>query len=106
MKMKQVKLSLTEDQIMYVNQKVLLDKSNFSTATRNLLQERIDMGEKYKEMKQNIELLEKIFSLEIYLKELLQQMYSDMDLEGGTNQKQCKALKKINDKRYKDPFNE
>ena len=37
---------------------------------------------------------------------MIEQMYSDMDLEGGTNPKKCKALKKFNSNRYKDVFNE
>ncbi len=106
MKMKQVKVSFTEDQITYVNHRALVDQSNFSSASRILLQERIEMGENYDEMRKNIELLERIFSLLIYLKDMIQQMYSDMDLEGGTNPKKNKALKKFNDKRYKDDFNE
>ena len=106
MKMKQVKVSFTENQIMYINHRALSDKSNFSSASRILLQERIDMGEKYDEMRRNVELLERIFSLLVYLKDMVQQMYSDMDLEGGTNPKKNKALKKFNDKRYRDDFNE
>lgn len=106
MKMKQVKVSFTDNQIAYVNKRALIDHSNFSSASRILLQERIDMGEKYDEMKKNIALLEKTFSLLVFVKEMIEQMYSDMDLEGGTNPKKCKALKKFNNNRYKDVFNE
>ena len=104
--MKQRKVSYTDEQEMYINQKALMENISFSHASRKLIKERIEMGEHYNEMVKNTTLIERLYSLLVYVKEMIEQMYSDMDLEGGTNPKKSKALKKFNDKRYKDNFNE
>ena len=50
--------------------------------------------------------IKEIFSQNLYIIALLEQFYSDMEVDGGTNPKKCKALKMFWEKKYKDPFNE
>jgi len=81
-----------------------LRKIKYSVAVTEL----IEYGFKYlkdkNELYKNNMLLEKIFSKEIYIKNLLEQLYSDLEIDNHTNPNENKTLNQFRNKQYKDSY--
>jgi len=54
----------------------------------------------------NINLLNKILSKTIYTRDLLEQLYSDLEIDNHTNPNNNKSLNQFKSKKNKDYFNE
>ena len=64
------------------------------------------MKDTNKKLDLNNSLLENIFSKQIYIRDFLEQFYSDMEIEKLSNPKNNKALQKYKLEKYKDKFND
>ena len=68
---------------------------NFSQSARKLIEIGFSTTEENQMLKQNTILLEKIFSRQLYLRDLIEQFYSDMEIEKLSNPRNNKALQKF-----------
>ena len=68
---------------------------NFSQSARKLIEIGLSATEENQMLKRNNALLEKIFSRQLYLRDLIEQFYSDMEIEKLSNPRNNKALQKF-----------
>lgn len=78
----------------------------YSQGVVQLIMQAIDNIEIKKKLDLNNSLLDKIYSRSLYTKELIEQFYSDMEIEKLTNPKNNKALQKFMLNKYKDEIND
>lgn len=78
----------------------------YSQGVVQLIMQAIDNIEIKKKLDLNNSLLDKIYSRSLYTKELIEQFYSDMEIEKLTNPKNNKALQKFMLDKYKDKMND
>lgn len=78
----------------------------YSQGVVQLIMQAIDNIEIKKKLDLNNSLLDKIYSRGLYTKELIEQFYSDMEIEKLTNPKNNKALQKFMLDKYKDEMND
>lgn len=78
----------------------------YSQGVVQLIMQAIDNIEIKKKLDLNNSLLDKIYSRSLYIKELIEQFYSDMEIEKLTNPKSNKALQKFMLDKYKDKMND
>jgi len=57
-----------------------------------------------KNIDQNNMLLDRIYNKEIYIKKLLEQLYSDLEIDNHTNPNNNKSLNQFKNKQYKDSY--
>ena len=68
---------------------------NFCQSIRTLIEIGLNSSEENILLKQNSVLLEKIFSRQLYLRDLIEQFYYDMEIEKLSNPRNNKALQKF-----------
>lgn len=78
----------------------------YSQGVVQLIMQAIDNIEIKKKLDLNNSLLDKIYSRGLYTKELIEQFYSDMEIEKLTNPKNNKSLQKFMLDKYKDEMND
>ena len=79
---------------------------NFSQSIRTLIEIGLNSSEENILLKQNSVLLEKIFSRQLYLRDLIEQFYSDMEIEKLSNPRNNKALQKFKTNKDKLKYDE
>ena len=104
--MVKTRVSLTEDIDQKVTEYMLIHKIKYSQAIRTLVELGIESLKNSAEIIDLYNKIKEIFSQNLYIIALLEQFYSDMEVDGGTNPKDSEALKMFWAKRVKDPFNE
>ena len=104
--MVKTRVSLTEDIDQKVTEYMLIHKIKYSQAIRTLVELGIESLKNSAEIIDLYNKIKEIFSQNLYIIALLEQFYSDMEVDGGTNPKESEALKMFWAKRIKDPFNE
>ena len=90
-----------------INEFMQLNKmKNYSQSITKL----IEIGfESFKKKNTVLDIYQKLDHIDLqnrYIVKLIEQFYSDMEVDGGTNPKESEALKMFWAKRIKDPFNE
>lgn len=100
------KISLTEDIDQKVCEYRLINDLNYSQAIRKLVELGVESLNNQSKIVDIYKEIKAINSKLIYLNALLEQFYSDMEVDGGTNPKNNPALKTFWSRRLKDPFNE
>ena len=68
---------------------------NPSEALRRIVNSRYASSEEMKQLKENNILLERMFSKLMYIRDLLEQFYSDMEIDKLSNPKNSKSLQKF-----------
>ena len=100
------KVSLTESVDQKVNEYRLINGFNYSQAIRRL----VELGvESVSNKEKIIDIYKKLDDIDLqtkYLRKLIEQFYSDMEVDGGTDPKNWTALKIFWSKRMRDPFND
>ncbi len=99
-------ISLPNDVVEKINDYLIKKNMKFSPALADLVRLGSDT---YKYNNTSVDILKKLDELDLqirYLKKMLEQFYSDMEVDGGTDPKKCEALKLFWSKRIKDPFND
>ena len=104
--MVKTRVSLTEDIDQKVTEYMLIHKIKYSQAIRTLVELGIESLKNSAEIIDLYNKIKEIFSQNLYIIALLEQFYSDMEVDGGTNPKESEALRLFWAKRIKDPFNE
>ena len=79
---------------------------NFSQSVRKLLEIGLNSSDTNILLKQNTVLLEKIFSRQLYIRDLMEQFYSDMEIEKLSNPRSNKALQKFKTNKDKLKYDE
>ncbi len=100
------KVSLTEEIDQKVNEYKLINDLNYSQAIRKLVELGVESLNNQSKIIDIYKEIKAINSKLIYLNALIEQFYSDMEVDGGTNPKTNQALKLFWSKRLKDPFND
>ena len=78
----------------------------YSQAIRNLVELGLNSFEANNQIVLNNTLLSKILSKSIYTIELIEKMYSDLEITNNSNPKNNKVLQDFKSKRYKDTFDD
>lgn len=99
-------ISLTDEIDQKIRQYCKNNNLNYSQGIRYLIELGLDTKDTNKKIDLNNSLLENIFSKQIYIRDLLEQFYSDMEIETSTNPKNNRALQKFKLEKYKDKFND
>lgn len=99
-------ISLSNDIDSRIREFCKINNFNYSQGIRRLIEFGLDNNEATKKLEMNNSLLENIFSKQIYLRDLIEQFYSDMEIEKLSNPKNNKALQKFKLENYKDKFND
>lgn len=99
-------ISLTDEIDQKVREYCKNDNLNYSQGIRKLIETGLNTKDTNKKLDLNNSLLENIFSKQIYIRDLVEQFYSDMEIEKSTNPKNNKALQKFKLDKYKDKFND
>lgn len=73
----------------------------YSHAIRVLIENGLNNYDLMKKLDINNSLMEKIFSRQIYIRDLLEQLYTDMEIENHLNPNKNKALQQLKKERYK-----
>lgn len=100
MKDKHVKLS--SELIYQVEEYMKKNDLNFSQAIRTILEVGLNNINLTKSLNLNNSLLDKIYSRQAYTVELIEQFYTDMEIEKVLNPNNNKALQKFKSSRNKD----
>ena len=79
---------------------------SFSEAVRELVKIGLTTSSERKILSENNMLLEKIFSRQIYVRDLLEQLYSDMGIPKLSNPRECKPLQKFKTNEDKIKYDE
>ena len=84
------------------------DKNNLfiSQSIRKLIENGLDNIEMKKQLEIYNSLMNKIFSRQLYIRDLLEQFYTDMEIEKLLNPKNNKALQQFKLEKQKDKFND
>ena len=93
-------ISLTDEIDQKVREYCKNNNLNYSQGIRKLIETGLDTKDT------NNSLLENIFSKQIYIRDFLEQFYSDMEIEKLSNPKNNKALQKYKLEKYRDKFND
>ena len=104
--MTKVCISLPDKLISKINEYKSDNDLNFSQATAELSKRGIESLKNNNEVIDFYSKIKDIHSSLIYLIALIEQFYSDMEIDGGTNPKKCDGLKMFWSKRLKDSFND
>ena len=81
-----------------------LRKIKYSVAVTELIEYGFKFLQERKELDHNTMLLEKILNKEIYIKNLLEQFYSDLEIDNHTNPNNNKSLNDFKRRQYKDNY--
>ena len=79
---------------------------NYSQAVRKLIEQGLNHIDTNKKIDLNNSLMERIYSRQIYIRDLLEQFYADMEIEKSLNPNNNKALQKFKTERNKDKYND
>ena len=79
---------------------------NFSKAVRYLITKGLSSINEELLLSKQKDLLEKIYSKQVYLRDLLEQLYSDMEIDKLSNPKDNKALQKFKSNKDKVKYDE
>ena len=79
---------------------------NKSDGARHLIELGLYNLEMNQKLELNSELLSKIYSKELYIIDLLEKLYSDLEITNDSNPKENKILQEFKINRYKDKFND
>ena len=99
-------ISLTDEIDQKVRKYCKNNNLNYSQGIRKLIETGLDTKDTNKKLDLNNSLLENIFSKQIYIRDFLEQFYSDMEIEKLSNPKNNKALQKYKLEKYRDEFND
>ncbi|HAB67009.1 hypothetical protein [uncultured Clostridium sp.] len=99
-------ISLTDEIDQKVREYCKNNNLNYSQGIRKLIETGLDTKDTNKKLDLNNSLLENIFSKQIYIRDFLEQFYSDMEIEKLSNPKNNKALQKYKLEKYRDKFND
>ena len=104
--MKEGHAYLTKDITIKVNEYSKKTGLNFSQSARRLIEIGLNSTDENQILKENNVLLEKIFSRQIYIRDLIEQFYSDMEIEKLSNPRNNKALQKFKTNKDKIKYDE
>ena len=79
---------------------------NKSDAVRHLIELALYNSEMEKKLDLNSEFLSKMYSKDLYIIDLLEKLYSDLEITNNSNPKDNKVLQEFKMNRYKDHFND
>ena len=99
-------ISLTNELDKRIRDYCSANDLKYSQAVRKLLEQGLNNIDTNKKLDLNNSLLEKIYSRQIYIRDLLEQFYTDMEIDKVLNPNNNKALQKIKSERYKDKYND
>lgn len=77
----------------------------YSQGVRKLIEQGLNNIDTNKKLDLNNSLMEKIYSRQIYIRDLVEQLYTDLEIEQVLNPNHNKALQKFKSERYKDKYN-
>ena len=77
-----------------------------SQGARNLLELGLYNIEMNKKLELNSELLSKLYSKSVYTIDLIEKLYSDLEITNNSNPKDNKVLQEFKINRYKDKFDD
>lgn len=77
-----------------------------SESVRKLIECGLDNIDVYKQFEIHNSLMNKLFSRQLYIRDLLEQFYTDMEIEKLLNPKNNKALQQFKLEKQKDKFND
>ena len=78
----------------------------YSQGIRNLIELGLYNLETNRQIELNSSLLSKLYSKSIYTIDLIEKMYSDLEITNNSNPKNNKVLQDFKSKRYKDKFDD
>ncbi len=99
-------ISLTDELDKRIRDYCSANDLKYSQAVRKLIEQGLNNIDTNKKIDLNNSLMEKIYSRQIYIKDLLEQFYTDMEIEKVLNPNNNKALQKFKSERYKDKYND
>ncbi len=77
-----------------------------SHSIRELINKGLDNVSISKKIDQSNTMIDKMFSRQLYIRDLIEQFYTDMEIENHLNPKNNKALQTFKSERYKDKYND
>lgn len=77
-----------------------------SHCVRELVNKGLDNVSINKKFDQTNSMIDKMFSRQLYIRDLIEQFYTDMEIEKHLNPKNNKALQSFKSERYKDKYND
>ena len=83
-----------------------VNKINYTQGFRNLCEFGLYNLEMNRQMEINSNLLSKVYSKEIYIRDLLEQIYANLQTEENLNPNDNKALQDFKKRKYKEELNE
>ncbi len=99
-------ISLTNELDKRIRDYCIANDLKYSQAVRKLIEQGLNNIDTNKKLDLNNSLMEKIYSRQIYIRDLLEQFYADMEIEKVFNPNNNKALQKFKSERYKDKYND
>jgi hypothetical protein len=78
----------------------------YSQGVRRLIEIGLENIDVTKKIDSYNSMLEKIFSRQIYIRDLIEQLYTDLEIDTSLNPKDNKSLQNFKNNKYKDMFNE
>ena len=79
---------------------------NYSQGIRNLIELGLYNLETNRQIELNSSLLSKLYSKSIYTVDLIEKLYSDLEITNNSNPKDNKVLQEFKNSRYRDKFDD
>lgn len=99
-------ISLTNDIDLKVRNYCKLNGYKYSEGIRKLIELGLYNLEMNKKLELNSELLSKTYSKSIYIIDLIEKLYSDLEITNNSNPRDNKVLQEFKTNRFKDKFND
>ena len=99
--MKEIHVRISDDIYNYIKDYSCINKTTFSKSINCILNKIININYKDNQVANILQIVQHIKENSFVIKELLEQLYSDLDFENYTYKEKCKMLKQFYSKSFK-----
>lgn len=93
--MKEIHVRISDDIYNYIKDSSYVNKTTFSKSINYILNKIININNKDNQVTNILQIVQHIKENSFVIKELLEQIYSDLDFENYTDKEKCKMLKQF-----------
>lgn len=98
--MKEIHVRISDDIYNYIKDYSYINKTTFSKSINYILNKTINITNKDNQVTNILQIVQYIKENSFITKELLEQLYSDLDFENYTDKEKCKMLKQFYNNLY------